>query len=67
MQHYHAFYQGNELLLLPVLALLIFAAVFITAALRAWRMNQPVRIQQVSSLPLLDDTAPRTSSGDVHE
>lgn len=64
MEHFHLFYQGNELLLLPVLALLIFAAVFIAAAVRAWRAGGVGRVQHVSALPLLDDTAPRT--GDRH-
>jgi len=64
---YKAFYQGNPLLLLPVISMFIFAAVFLAAVVRVWRRKGQPQVERVSALPLLDDTAPLLHAGERHE
>ncbi len=64
---YRLFYTGNPLLLLPVLSMFLFAGVFIAAVVRAIKLRHRVRIDELSALPLLDDSTPCALSGDRHE
>ncbi|MBS2032459.1 MAG: hypothetical protein JST54_31475 [Deltaproteobacteria bacterium] len=61
---YHAFYAGNELLLLPILSMALFAVVFVMAAVRAWRRGPSAHVA-ASALPLLHDENP--TPGASHE
>ncbi len=52
---YKGFYAHNPLLLWPVLAMLLFMAVFVAAALRAWRLRSPEEVSRLTALPLSED------------
>lgn len=52
---YHEFFQSQGVLLLPILAMLLFAATFAGVVIRAVRRSPDGHYQELASLPLKAD------------
>ena len=55
---FQAYYQGNEWLALPVVALVFFFVFFLAVVLRVpFRMRDPSRTGEMAMMPLADEKA----------